>query len=365
MKEDNLNNEYSAQECKVCLTYRKLRPAYVGFTHYLHEQISSMLRNHQIDVHSIEARTKDVISFHDKHKVIKCPAPEDSLRIMSDLSGVRVICRYYDDLPSVCRVLEKKLGATPQQQLEDPQQFGYASIHYGVHGCNEKQVQSSQGTPVLTGEVQVRTILQHAWATVSHEIDYKPAIELANEERRILFRIAALLETADKEFSTVCHAYQRKLAKSYPRGVTHHVQTVKCSNVQAFLAYSPVVSNLLELANKHYGFSTQMSETSSEVSDLSNLQLIAEYTDIRTIAALEDFITSSASWAEALLRRLGSLCNMEGVSFSLSPSLLTAILIVCAYINLYYPLVAERTGWGVQFAQHVIRAEEDVPYNPT
>jgi hypothetical protein len=49
-------------------------------------------------------------------------------------------------------------------------------------------------------EIQVRSILQHSWASISHGLDYKTDEAVPEEVRRQLFRVAALLETGDELF---------------------------------------------------------------------------------------------------------------------------------------------------------------------
>jgi hypothetical protein len=55
----------------------------------------------------------------------------------------------------------------------------------------------------LTAEVQVRSVLQHAWAAISRKLDYKVATQAPIVLRRRLFRLSALLELADDEFAGV------------------------------------------------------------------------------------------------------------------------------------------------------------------
>jgi hypothetical protein len=57
-------------------------------------------------------------------------------------------------------------------------------------------------------EIQIRTVLQHAWAEVEHDLGYKPAVDGSDEVvpeiiRRRFSRIASLLEIADQEFVSI------------------------------------------------------------------------------------------------------------------------------------------------------------------
>lgn len=52
----------------------------------------------------------------------------------------------------------------------------------------------------LKCEIQIRSILQHAWAEIEHDIGYKNEIAIPKQMRRKFSRIAGLLEIADQEF---------------------------------------------------------------------------------------------------------------------------------------------------------------------
>ena len=52
-------------------------------------------------------------------------------------------------------------------------------------------------------------MLQHAWAAISHKLDYKSTSQAPAELRRQLFRLSALLELADDEFKQIRERSQK------------------------------------------------------------------------------------------------------------------------------------------------------------
>jgi hypothetical protein len=90
--------------------------------------------------------------------------------------------------------------ATAQQE----ERLGYQSVHYLVRlGSNRKRLPEYRRFDGLVAEVQVRTVMQHAWAEIEHDIRYKSksAIPLAISRR--FMTLAGLLEIADREFQAI------------------------------------------------------------------------------------------------------------------------------------------------------------------
>jgi hypothetical protein len=77
----------------------------------------------------------------------------------------------------------------------------------------------ANGSAELCAEIQVRTVLQHAWAAIDHRLNYKRANEIPVELKRQLFRISALLEVADDQFESVRLAAEH-LSTSYEQSVS-------------------------------------------------------------------------------------------------------------------------------------------------
>ena len=91
-----------------------------------------------------------------------------------------------------------------RQILLQEERFGYQSEHYLVK-LNSKRIalpeyNSHRG---LIVEIQVRTILQHAWAEIEHDIQYKSSITTPKTIRRRFMALAGVLEIADREFQAI------------------------------------------------------------------------------------------------------------------------------------------------------------------
>jgi predicted RNase H-like nuclease/ppGpp synthetase/RelA/SpoT-type nucleotidyltranferase len=174
--------------------------------------VTSILDEAGINYLSVTGRTKSVTSF--AAKAARRQDGEllypDPLRDITDQLGVRVITYVLSDVDVVADLLADQVVVRDDRDLgrETASQgrFGYASRHLLVALDAARESQPAyEGLRGLVASVQIRTVLQHAWAEFEHDIRYKgtiPAEHASDFDRR--FTLAAgLLELADREFSTI------------------------------------------------------------------------------------------------------------------------------------------------------------------
>ena len=188
--------------------YAARQPELRAATRAYVELIQVLLDDAGIDYLSVTGRTKSVASFAEKANrasddQVLYPDPLDQI---TDQIGVRVITYVHSDVAAVAEVLDDELAILDDRDLGEEMarsgRFGYASRHLLV------EVNPGAELPALEGHrasVQVRTVLQHAWAEFEHDIRYKgnvPEDAAADLDRR--FTLAAgLIELADREFATI------------------------------------------------------------------------------------------------------------------------------------------------------------------
>lgn len=171
------------------------------------EQIASEIFNNLVNdcgvlVTGIEHRVKTEKSL--EGKIRKKGDHYQTMYDITDLLGIRVICYFTDDVHKLGKVVEEVFdidweNSVDKSKVMDADSFGYLSLHYI---CSLKK---GQGYPdELTNkkfEVQIRTILQHAWAAINHDLGYKTQFGVPREVVREFARLAGLLELADNEFT--------------------------------------------------------------------------------------------------------------------------------------------------------------------
>ena len=89
-------------------------------------------------------------------------------------------------------------------ELIEEDRFGYQSIHYLVKFKSQRS-SFPEYAPFADSvtEIQVRTILQHAWAEIEHDVQYKSASVIPAGIRRRFMALAGMLELADREFQEI------------------------------------------------------------------------------------------------------------------------------------------------------------------
>jgi predicted RNase H-like nuclease/ppGpp synthetase/RelA/SpoT-type nucleotidyltranferase len=174
--------------------------------------VQGILDDAGINYLSVTGRTKTVASFAEKARRTRDGELlyDDPITQITDPLGIRVITYVRSDVEAVARLLRDQVVVHDDRDmgLETAQEgrFGYASRHLliGLDAAREGQ----PGTEHLAGriaQVQIRTVLQHAWAEFEHDIRYKGTIpeEHASDFDRRFTLAAGLLELADQEFSTI------------------------------------------------------------------------------------------------------------------------------------------------------------------
>lgn len=180
--------------------YERVRPLFVDFVEVCEVLLRNLLEHADIDVLSVEGRAKSVTSAGEK---MSRKGYVDPLREMTDLAGVRIIVFLDRDVDRVVEFIrgnfrEVAEHATDHRAELGTDKVGYRSSHVIVNLGEERSKLAEyvrfQG---LVVEVQVRTVLQHAWADILHDSSYKFPGDLPDELQRKLNLLAGHLETAD------------------------------------------------------------------------------------------------------------------------------------------------------------------------
>jgi predicted RNase H-like nuclease/ppGpp synthetase/RelA/SpoT-type nucleotidyltranferase len=174
--------------------------------------VTAILDDARINYLSVTGRAKSVASFAAKAARTDWEGPvfADPLAEITDQIGIRVITYVQSDVDAVADLLDDQVVVHDDRDLgretASEGRFGYASRHLliGLDAAREG-LPDYENLHGRRAQVQIRTVLQHAWAEFEHDIRYKGTIpdeHVPDFDRR--FTLAAgLLELADREFSTI------------------------------------------------------------------------------------------------------------------------------------------------------------------
>lgn len=156
-------------------------------------------------------RVKETDSFLEKALIRKRKA--DPLSEITDQVGIRFVVLLLEDIHRIGAIIEslswhwQKDRDHEQEKLTKPDYFAYQSDHYVIRTKSPVDFGGITIPVDVPCEIQIRTILQHAYAEMAHKHDYKPSVQLPEEEqkhvRRALAKGSALIEMTDGVFKEV------------------------------------------------------------------------------------------------------------------------------------------------------------------
>jgi ppGpp synthetase/RelA/SpoT-type nucleotidyltranferase len=191
------NTYHLDAHCEAILDeYRQNLPQFVQVKDKVMAQLKEVFDEAGLVVASIEGRVKEEKSLAGKLELKG--AKYSSLADITDIVGLRVITFYSDDVDKVASAVDRLFeidweNSVDKRKIHEIDSFGYMSLHY---------ICRTAGFPYRF-EIQMRTILQHAWANMNHDTGYKSGVEVPKEYLRNLSRLAGMLELADEQFSQI------------------------------------------------------------------------------------------------------------------------------------------------------------------
>ena len=210
--------------------YRSLLPVYSEMAEIIPEKLKGFFDDAGLIVAAVEHRVKTEGSLTGKLQLKG--GKYSSIYDITDIIGIRVITFYIDDVDKVASVLERLFeidweNSVDKRKAHETDSFGYLSLHY-ICRIPESAYTDPEHPEInkIRFEVQMRTVLQHAWANMNHDTGYKSGVEIPKVYLRNLSRLAGMLELVDDEFSRI----RRELA-DYRRKVQQLVASGNLSEV--------------------------------------------------------------------------------------------------------------------------------------
>ncbi len=157
-------------------------------------------------IESIKSRVKSADSILEKMRRKNYEMTMESMmENLNDIAGVRVVCKFVDDIYTVAKMLATQDDiriVKVKDYIKAPKENGYRSYHMiieiPVFFANRKQY--------MKVEVQLRTIAMNFWASLEHQMRYKKVSENKNNIGSRLKYCAEVIARLDVEMQNISNS---------------------------------------------------------------------------------------------------------------------------------------------------------------
>ena len=202
--------------------------------------IDHRVNSSSIEIGMLSSRAKTLESFCEK---IERKSYNNPFNEITDFAGVRIVFLYSSDRIKLEALVEEefeiieKVDKIADQGVE---KFGYGALHYIVRLKQQHAGARYDDLRQVFCEIQIRTILQDAWAVVAHHLSYKHEDDIPPELKRKLHALSGLFETADDQFERINHLrieYQGKVKDSIELNMNNLDAEINLDNLLGYLSW--------------------------------------------------------------------------------------------------------------------------------
>jgi putative GTP pyrophosphokinase len=186
--------------------YKKNRIFYQTLANKVEVIVRELLELNKINYHSVTSRAKTTMGYLKKASKEKYKDPRSEIM---DMAGIRVTTYTDSEAKMAAKIIKRSFEVNPKFSVDKTEELGvdkvgYRGIHY-VANLGEQRLRLPENSMFrdFVFEIQIRSILQHAWAEFEHDRNYKFSGILPKEIRRRLSLAAANLESVDRDFDEI------------------------------------------------------------------------------------------------------------------------------------------------------------------
>ncbi|MBI2176945.1 MAG: MBL fold metallo-hydrolase [Candidatus Tectomicrobia bacterium] len=180
--------------------YDRLKPRYERLACEIRFALEQHLTNRKIQFAQLLERAKHRDSLAKK---LSRKDYIDPLKQIADLAGVRVVCLYNNEVENICELIDEYFDVieTSDKTAEHSyDRMGYQGIHKIVRLGQKHAGPRYDNLKDLVCEIQIRTVLQDAWALISQHLIYKNESSVPDRLRRNVNNVMSLFEIAQRMF---------------------------------------------------------------------------------------------------------------------------------------------------------------------
>jgi len=231
-------DDFYEKEQKLIADYDKLKPLLASWGEFVDNTVIDILCDNGFDLSRVQIPPKHRVKTD--QSVIRrafyrdIESSSDPLKRIEDKVGTRVVVTTLEDVKKIREIImaHQKFWASRESRgmekhLAKPREFDYQSLHINLTptcDVNGFENTSKKEREYYICELQVRTLLQHAFAEVAHDTIYKGSFGADSQLVRILSRGMALMEATDEYF---CRAYEiMKKEETYEKSFVNRLITI-------------------------------------------------------------------------------------------------------------------------------------------
>ncbi|GAB7389067.1 GTP pyrophosphokinase family protein [Bacillaceae bacterium] len=162
-------------------------------------------RNEHSPIEFVTGRVKSVESICNKAKRWNLPIDENIGNALTDVTGIRIISQFLDDIDLMVDMIRSRRDMTVIQEkdyISHPKESGYRGYHLIV----EYPLITAKGPKTIVAEIQIRTLAMNFWATIEHTLNYKYEGTIPNDIKQRLIEAARASFTLDREMNKIREA---------------------------------------------------------------------------------------------------------------------------------------------------------------
>ena len=348
-------NRHLDPHCRAILQeYEDNLPRFREVEAQVRDPLRRTLQDAGLAVAAIESRVKGYDSLAGKlelkgHKY-------KSLANLTDILGLRVITFYIDDVDKVASAVERLFtidweNSVDKRKIHEIDSFGYLSLHY---------ICSIPDFPYRF-EIQMRTLLQHAWANMDHDTGYKSGVEIPRRYLRNMSRLAGMLELVDDEFSKIrieLTDYRRRVQALVRSGNLDEVP-IDGDTFRSYMDLDPFAQ-----LNKRIASMNQ-----AEIQDVSLMPYLSVFKSIglKTLGDIDRMIKDFSEGAYQIACYQIGLTDLDIISSSIGPQDLCIAYILKngggkAGIKHMFDLLNGESGNNDMMAEMLLEQSKDLPF---
>ncbi|MEF1255215.1 GTP pyrophosphokinase [Vibrio sp. M260112] len=191
------------------------KPMYQAWGDFVVYEITRELEQKGYDISTFlkqpaKARVKSNESLIDKAFYRPSKSYDDPYNDIEDKVGGRFVVLLVEQIEAISNIIKSsalwsdiECRHFDNERNKDPLLFTYQSVHYVVRASKDIEFQGQKILKDTPCELQLRTLLQHAYAELTHDAIYKAKRRVEPKVHRTVAKSMALIETTDDFFSDV------------------------------------------------------------------------------------------------------------------------------------------------------------------